>query len=182
MLSVVGFAIVSADGMLADASGTMPESMKFEADQQFFSNGLDGVDLIVHGRNSYEDQSNSPRRKRLIATRQIESLAPDATNPNATLWNPANVSLDAACARAGVPSGTVASIGGTDIFDMFLDRYDCFWLSQAPGVQLPGGVPVFHNVPAKSPQQILRAHGLRPGAERVLDAAHDVRVVEWRRG
>jgi len=30
--------------MLADASGLMPDSLKFEADQHFFERGLDGVD------------------------------------------------------------------------------------------------------------------------------------------
>ena len=44
---------------------------------------------------------------------------------------------------------------------MFMDRYDTFWLSQAPQVRLPGGEPCFPGVPARSPQQILAAHGLQ---------------------
>ena len=39
-------------------------------------------------------------------------------------------------------SGTVAIIGGPAVFEMFMDRYDTFWLSQAPRVRLPGGEPV----------------------------------------
>jgi hypothetical protein len=66
---IVGFAIVSKDGMLANAAGVMPESLKFEADKKFFENGLDGVDVVVHGRHSHEQQPRSFMRKRLHGTR-----------------------------------------------------------------------------------------------------------------
>ena len=33
---IEGYAIVSEDGMLADATGVMPGSLKFEADYAFF--------------------------------------------------------------------------------------------------------------------------------------------------
>ena len=116
----------------------MPDELKFEGDKQFFTAALDRADLIVHGRNSYEDQPNSPRRKRLILTRKVAALAPDPSNPKATLWNPAGASFEAACEHAGVRAGTVAIIGGPDVFGMFMDRYDTFWLSLAPQVRLPG--------------------------------------------
>jgi hypothetical protein len=64
---------------------------------------------------------------------------------------------------------------------MFLDRYDTFWLSQAPRVQLPGGEPCFPGVPARSPQQILAAHGLNEGKGLILDPDDAVRVTPWRR-
>ena len=63
-LRIDGYVIVSADGMLANADHVMPDELKFEGDKQFFTAALDRADLIVHGRNSYEDQPNSPRRKR----------------------------------------------------------------------------------------------------------------------
>ena len=65
--------------------------------------------------------------------------------------------------HAGVDAGTVAVIGGPGVFGMFMDRYDAFWLSVAPHVRLPGGEPCFPGVPARTPQQILAAHGLRAG-------------------
>src|ERR1700755_2884980 len=111
-LRIEGYVIVSADGMLADSSGVMPHQLKFEGDKQFFTAALDRADLIVHGRNSYEDQPNSPRRKRLFVTRTIAAVAPDPSNPMATLWNPAGAAFESACEQAGVPSGTVAIIGG----------------------------------------------------------------------
>jgi hypothetical protein len=40
---IEGYAIVSEDGVLANAVGIMPDSLKFEADRHLFERGLDGV-------------------------------------------------------------------------------------------------------------------------------------------
>jgi dihydrofolate reductase len=180
-LRIDGYVIVSADGMLTNADHVMPDELKFDGDKRFFTAALDRADLIVHGRHSHEDQPNSPRRKRIIVTRKTGAVAPDASNPNATLWNPAGASFEAACDHAGVRSGTVAIIGGPDVFGMFMDRYDTFWLSQAPRVRLPGGEPCFPGVPARSPQDVLAAHGLRAGDAQMLDIDDGVSVTPWRR-
>ncbi len=181
-LRIEGYVIVSADGKLANARNVMPDELKFEGDKRFFTAALDRADLILHGRNSHEDQPDSPRRKRLVLTRKIAATAPDPSNPNAILWNPAGSSFEAACAEAGVSAGTVAVIGGPAVFDMFMDRYDMFWLSQAPRVRLPDGEPCFPGVPERSPQQVLASHGLRAGPSQMLDPAGDVTVTSWRRG
>jgi dihydrofolate reductase len=180
-LRIEGYVIVSADGMLANADRVMPDALKFKGDQQFFNAALDRVNLIVHGRHSYEGQPNSPKRRRIILTSKTAALAPDSSNPNATLWNPAGATFEQACERAGVRSGTVAVIGGPQVFGMFLDRYDTFWLSQAPHVRLPGGQACLPGVPERSPQAILAAQGLQPGEAQILDAAHEVSVTPWRR-
>jgi dihydrofolate reductase len=176
-----GYVIVSADGMLANAARLMPDELHFEGDKRFFTAALDRADLVVHGRNSHENQPNSPQRMRLIVTRRTGALAPDPSNPKALFWNPAGASFEAACEAAGVRSGTIAIIGGPDVFAMFMDRYDTFWLSQAPRVRLPGGEPCFPGVPGRSPQEILAAHGLKAGAAEMLDRAEDVSVTPWRR-
>jgi hypothetical protein len=176
-----GFVIVSADGRLANADNVMPDELKFEGDKKFFSAALDRADLIVHGRNSHEQQPNSPKRRRIILTRKIDAIAPDPVNPNATLWNPVGASFEAACAAAGVTSGTVAIIGGPVVFDMFMDRYDTFWLSQASSIHLPDGEPCFPGVPARSPQEILAAHGLKAGEPQMLEPDQGVTVTPWRR-
>ncbi|CAN7268376.1 dihydrofolate reductase [Bradyrhizobium sp. LjRoot220] len=180
-LRIEGYVIVSADGMLANASNVMPDSLKFEGDKQFFTSALDRADLIVHGRNSYEDQPNSPRRKRVILTRKVRAITPDPSNPNATLWNPAGATFEAVCEQTGIRAGGVAVIGGPYVFGMFMNRYDVFWLSQAPHVRLPDGEPCFPGVPARSPQQVLASHGLRAGPSQMLDPADDVAVTPWRR-
>jgi hypothetical protein len=176
-----GYVIVSADGMLADASGVMPDSLKFPGDLAFFTAGLDRADLIVHGKNSFEDQPNSPKRKRVIVSRSIETVGPDPENDKATLWNPAGASFEDACAEAGIDAGTVAVIGGPIIFEMFFDRMDVFWLSQAPHVRLPDGEGCFPGIPERTPQQILASHGLVASEVRVLDTDHNVTVTAWRR-
>jgi hypothetical protein len=181
-LRIEGYVIVSADGMLADAGNVMPDTLKFEGDARFFSAALDRADLIVHGRHSYEDQPNSPQRKRIILTHRVAALAPDPDNPNATLWNPQGAPFEAACTAAGVPEGTVAIIGGPAVFGMFLDRYDTFYLSRAPHVRVPGGKPCFPGVgPEHPPQQVLAAHGLKAAETELLDPAFDISVTAWRR-
>src|ERR1700704_1747266 len=104
VLRIDGYVIVSADGMLANAAQVMPDELRFEGDKQFFTAALDRADLIVHGRHSYEDQPNSPKRKRIIVTRRVSAIAPDPSSPNAALWNPAGASFEAACDHAGIRS------------------------------------------------------------------------------
>lgn len=180
-MRIEGYVIVSADGMLADASGVMPASLKFEADQHFFESALDAADLIVHGRHSFEDQPRSPERTRIWVTHAVPALARDPSNPKATLWNPAGASFEDACRMSGVTDGIAAIIGGPGVFEMFMDRYDTFWLSQAHGLTIPGGVGGFPGVPQRSPQDVLAAHGLKAAETRILDAAHRIDVTAWRR-
>ena len=66
-LRIEGFAIVSRDGMLAGADGLMPNSLKFDGDQEFLDKSLDAAALLVHGRMSHEEQPNSCSRARLLA-------------------------------------------------------------------------------------------------------------------
>jgi hypothetical protein len=178
---IEGYVIVSADGMLANAAHVMPDELRIEGDKSFFTAALDRADLVVHGRNSGEEQPNSPKRKRLILTRNVKALAPDPENPMATLWNPAGASFEQAAEAASVGSGLVGIIGGPAVFALFMDRFDTFWLSLAPKVKIPGGEGCFPGVPARTPQQILAAHGLRAGEPQVLDRAENVTVTPWRR-
>lgn len=177
-----GYVIVSSDGMLANAKNVMPDELKFEGDKRFFTAALDRAALIVHGRHSHEDQPNSARRKRIILTRRVAATEPDPSNPKALFWNPAGASFEEASKSAGVASGTVAIIGGPAVFDIFMDRYDTFWLSVAPKVRLPGGEPCFPGVGPRTPEQILAAHGLKPGEAEMLDPEGGVSVTPWRRG
>lgn len=77
---IEGFAIVSEDGMLADANGVMPDALKFDADQRYFVDGLDRLDAVVHGRHSHEQHPRSPLRHRLTVTSAVASLARDPAN------------------------------------------------------------------------------------------------------
>jgi dihydrofolate reductase len=178
---IEGYAIISEDGMLADAACVMPDSLKFAADQRFFEQGLDGVDVVVHGRHSGEHQARSHLRRRLILTRQVASIAADPPNPRARLWNPSGASFEQALAAVGMPNGRIGIIGGTEVFAVFLDLFDVFHLTQAPNVRLPGGRPVFPGVPTQTPEEVLARHGLEPAERQVLDPAEGLVLVSWRR-
>src|ERR1700692_1519135 len=115
---IEGYAIVSEDGMLANAEGIMPDSLKFSADQQFFERGLDGVDVVVHGRHSNEQQRNSPLRRRVILTRRIHGLEPDPSNDKAMLWNPTGASFEEAMAAVGAEEAVVGVVGATGVFGL----------------------------------------------------------------
>jgi dihydrofolate reductase len=178
---IEGYAIISEDGMLANAARIMPDSLKFEADQLFFEHGLDGIDVIVHGRHSQEQQPRSRMRRRLILTRSIGAIAWHPSNERALLWNPEGASFEAALSALGIPDASVGVIGGAEVFALFLGRYDEFYLSRAPNVHLPGGRPIFPEVPARTPEQVLAAHGLHPDEPEMLDAAKGLTMVRWRR-
>jgi dihydrofolate reductase len=180
---IEGYAIVSADGMIAGPDGRMPEVLQIEADQQFFHGALERAAAVVHGRNSCEGGPHAAGRLRLIVTRTVSSLAPDPSNPKAWLWNPQGAPLEDAWARLGAPAGPLAVIGGTEVYGLFLKiGYDAFHLSRAARVTLPGGRPVFPGIgPGLTPEDLLERHGLRPGPARVLDATAAVTLVSWQK-
>ncbi len=168
--------------MIANSSGVMPDSIKNDADQQFFQDALDDASALVHGRHSHEGGPRAARRKRLVVSRQIAAVAPNSDYPNALLWNPTGATLEQALAQIGVTDGVIAIIGGTEVFSMFLPRYDAFHLSHAAHAKIPGGRPVFAAVgPHATPEDVLIQHGLKPGPRRDLDPAAGVSEVTWKR-
>jgi hypothetical protein len=179
---VEGYVIVSSDGMIADASGTMPASIRNDADQKFFQDGLDRAALVIHGRHSHEGGPRAARRKRLVLTRAVAAIAPDPARPNSLLWNPAGATIEQAIAELGAPDGFIAPIGGTEVFSMFLPVYDAFHLTRAAHAKIPGGRPVFAGVgPDLTPEDLLARHGLKPGPGRDLDDAAGITLVTWER-
>jgi dihydrofolate reductase len=178
---IEGYAIVSADGMIADAQGRMPEALKIEADQRFFHSALEGAGAVAHGRHSRETDASAPRRRRLILTRQIAALAPDPQN-RTVRWNPAGASLADAWKALGAERGPLAVIGGTEVFGLFFEiGYDAFHLSRAGNVRLAGGRPVFPGVGPRTPEDLMAAHGLKPGPVQILDQAAAATLCTWRK-
>ena len=178
---IEAYAIISADGMIANAAGIHPDELKNEADLRFFHDGLDRAGLVVHGRDSHEGGASTDARRRLILTRSVRAAQSDPHRRNVFLWNPAGAAFEQAWQVAGA-APFVAVIGGTEVFGLFLEiGYDAFHLTRSAHVQLPGGRPVFPVVPDKRPEEILAAHGLRPGATQILDAAAGVTLVSWQK-
>jgi dihydrofolate reductase len=181
--SIEGYAIVSDDGMLADADRHIPPALVVEADQTFFHDSLEHAAVVVHGRHSHEGGPRADTRHRLVVTHRVPSLAPHPTLPKTLLWNPKGASLADAWTELGAPDGMLAVIGGSDVNQIFLDHgFDAFHLSRVAGVRLPGGRPVFPDIgPNRTPEDILAQHGLKAGPRRVLDAARGATLVSWRR-
>ena len=82
---IEGYAIVSEDGMLANAAGIMPDSLKFEADRQFFERTSSTGSMWWYMGATHEQQPRSYLRRRLILTRQVPSIAADPSTKCAVL-------------------------------------------------------------------------------------------------
>lgn len=179
---IEGYAIVSADGMIADGDGAMPDSIRNDADQKFLQTELDRAAVVVHGSRSHEGGPRAAGRKRLIVTRRIATIAPDPSHPNALLWNPAGATLQEALAKLSVGGGTAAIIGGTEVFGMFLPLYDAFHLTRAAFAKIPGGRPLFPAIGTHStPEDALAAYGLKRGVRHDIDPAAGVTLTTWTR-
>ena len=164
-IEVEGHAIVSEDGMIAAADGTMPAALRNDADWRLFQAALDRAALVVVGRLGHERHPN-PGRRRLVLTHRIETLAPDPADPLATFWNPAGLPLADLLAPLELHSGTLAITGGTGTFDLFLPHYDRFVLSEVRGLAIPDGRPCFS---AGHPRFALPGAGLTPTDMDMLD-------------
>ena len=102
-LRIEGYVIVSADCMLADARNVMPDELKFEGNKAFFTAALNQADLILHGRNSYEDQPNSPLRRRGHPDADGRRDRARSVQPESHAFGiPTGATFEAACAHAGV--------------------------------------------------------------------------------
>jgi len=179
---IEGYAIISADGMIADGNGAMPDCIRNDADQHFLQTAMDHAAAIVHGRRSHEGGPRAANRKRLVVTRQVPALAADPSQPKALLWNPAGASLEQAIDALDVGTGPIAVIGGTEVFSLFLQLYDVFHLSRATRAKIPGGQPLFSALSATATvDDVLIRHGLRPSSPRDIDAAAGITLTNFGR-
>ena len=176
-LSFTGHAIVSADGMIADAGGEMPKALRNETDWQRFQAALDASALVVLGRRGHQRHPN-PGRRRLVLTRAVPRLAAAPGEPLVQLWNPAGVGIETVLRELGITAGTIAVTGGTGTFEQFLPCYDAFVLSEAHRSVLPAGRPCFRG---GHPRTVLAAAGLVPAEARTVDAALGVTTTLWQR-
>ncbi len=179
---IEGYAIASADGMIADATGVMPLSLQLDADKAYFEVALEAAEAVIHGRRSQEIQPNTPLRRRLILTRSVPGVAPDPAHAMARLWNPAGATLAEALKALGVEGGTIAAIGGPQVYSLFLRLgYDAFRLCRAVDVRLQGGLALFARDRFDGePEASLSSAGLRPGPTVAL--GEGVTLTDWTRG
>jgi dihydrofolate reductase len=175
---ILGYAIISRDGMIANADGLMPDSLIIEADQIFFRSSLMQAQVVIHGRNSFEGGLDVPGRHRVIVTRTVDAITAISATPHILRWNPFGAALADVLRVLKVTQGDIAVIGGTDVFDLFLNiGYDAFYLTTAGSACLPGGRPLFRGVPALSPRRILAGRPLSLKNKRALE--DNVILEEW---
>lgn len=142
-LHIAGYAVVSAEGFIADADGAMPDALKFDADWAYFQDALDQADITLLGRKTHEAAPNVKRRRRLVVSSRVQRVWKEG---NITSWvnpkhvDPAAVFLDLAGAEAGI-----AVVGGTGVFDWILEScgFCEFHTSVAHRVRLGTGKPLF---------------------------------------
>jgi hypothetical protein len=174
-LEIVGHAIVSADGMIADRLHQMPPGLIDAADQKRFQAALDHSRIVVLGRWGHEMHPN-PGRLRLVATTRVARLDVDPADPKAIYWNPAALGPLDVIEELGIVEGVVAVTGGTRVFDLFLPVLTGFDLVRVANFTIPDGVPCFS---AGDPRQVLTAEGLRAVQTVGLDGVATLTL--WRR-
>jgi dihydrofolate reductase len=174
-LRVEGHAIVTADGMIADADGLVPDMLRNEADWRAFQSALDDAALVVLGRLGHQRHPN-PGRRRLVLTRSVSTPTPDLNDPLALLWNPVSTPFAHVLEALEIAEGAIAVTGGTGVFGHFLQAYDRFILSEVHRAVLPGGTPCFG---AGHPRVVLASGGLVPGEAVLIDAEAGVTATTW---
>lgn len=177
---IEGFAIISREGMIAASDGSFPETLRIPADQKFYQDSVDRAAAVANGRHSSEGGPKEAARRRIVLTRRVERVVPDPENANAILWNPASAPFEEAWMKLNLEGGTLAVVGGTDVFGLFLNiGYDVFFLTRTE-VSMPHGRPVFPGVGRNAtPEEVFAKHGMVLRETRVLDRATNTRLEEW---
>lgn len=179
-VEIHGYAIVSDNDCIADATGQTPDVLRNDADWAYFQAELNRSQVTVLGRLGHEANPNPRGRLRIILSSSSRGMERRA---DGWWWNPQAFAWDDAIRMALPHGGRVAVPGGRQVFDLFLSiGYDTFHLTRAEGVIVPGGVPVFSGSDSgKKAEAILSEAGLKAGPTQILDPAGPVSLAVWRR-
>jgi dihydrofolate reductase len=178
-VEIHGYAIVSDNDCIADASGRTPEVLRNDADWAYFQAELNRSALTVLGRLGHEANPNPRNRLRMILSSSSTGLE---RRSDGWWWNPQTLPWGEAIEAVLPEGGRIAVPGGRQVFDLFLEiGYDAFHLTRAEGILIPGGVPVFSRcIGERSVEDVLADRGLRAGARQILDTSGPVSLVVWR--
>jgi hypothetical protein len=179
-VEIHGYAIVSDNDCIADASGRTPEVLRNEADWAYFQAELHASAVTVLGRLGHEANANPKRRLRMILSSSSTGLERRA---DGWWWDPGKLPWEQAIRTVLPKGGRVAVPGGRQVFDLFLKiGYDTFHLTRAEGTHVPDGVAVFTGCrTGRSAEAILSDHGMAPGEPQILDPSGNINLTIWRR-
>lgn len=178
-VEIHGYAIISDNDRIADATGLTPEVLRNDADWAYFQAELNQSDLTVLGRLGHEANPNPKKRLRMILSSSSSGLE---RHEDGWWWNPGKLSWKEAIDTVLPEGGRVAVPGGRQVFDLFLTiGYDAFHLTRAEGAVIPDGVAVFSGCDqGRSVETLLIEAGLKPAERRLLDPNGPVSLVVWR--
>ena len=176
-----GYAIVSDDDCIADASGQVPAVLRNPTDWEQYQAAQARSALVVFARVSHGFEPNTRGDPRLVVSREASGLEKRA---DAWWWNPAQKPWAQVAAQLLPGGGEVAACGGQGVFDLFLGLgYDVFHLARARGVTLPGGRKLFSACETgETAAAALTRRGLRLAETIALDPAAGVEMHVWKRG
>ena len=142
-----GYAVVSADGFIADTKGDMPNSLKFDADWVYFQTALDRADLTLIGRHTHEAAPNVKARQRLVFSKRVSGFIRE--NETTSWVDPGKVDPNAAITELFGRGCHVAVVGGQGVFDWVLSNpgFSEVHLSVAHRVRLGRGQKMFSAAP-----------------------------------
>ena len=178
---IIGHAIVSADGFIADHEGRMPKPLMIEADWDRFQAELDASDVTLLGRLGHEAHPNFKLRRRLVLTSGVEGLQQgEEVKGRVDFLNPVVMTLQTALNQLFPNGARVAVVGGTKVFDHVIETigFDVFDLVVANEVMLETGNPCFTEQDT-SPRRFLNNHGYREQVPEILDAARNVVLYQF---
>jgi hypothetical protein len=175
-----GYAIVSDDDRIADATGATPAALRNDADWAYFQAELDRAALVVLGRLGHEANPNFRNRPRLVMSGSVPALE---RREDGWWWNPAGMSWRDAVGAVAPAGGRIAVPGGRQVFDFFLEiGYTAFHLSRAEGILVSGGIPLFSACgTGERAESVLARSGLVAGESRTIDPAAPVTLTVWTR-
>jgi dihydrofolate reductase len=180
-VEIHGYAIVSDNNCIADASGRTPDVLRNDADWAYFQAELNKSSLTVLGRLGHEANPNPRGRLRMVLSSSSPGLD---RRSDGWWWSPEKLPWDKAIRTVLPEGGRVAVPGGRQVFDLFLKiGYDAFHLTRAEGITVPDGVPLFSaSAGGRSAEDILATGGLMPGERQILDPLIPVTLTIWRNG
>ena len=182
--NIIGHAIVSADGFIADTEGRMPKPLMIDADWQRFQAELDASDVTLLGRLGHEAHPNFKLRRRLVLTSGVTGLRKGDEIPGRVdFLNPQSFSLKTALDELFPNIARVAVVGGTRVFDHVIDTigFDVFDLVVANAVMLGAGNPCFSKQGDNGPREFLIKNSYYEQPAEMLDVECDVVLLPFRK-